>query len=259
MAAAAVLAVTALVGYYTIQGSTLSCSDPAGCPDFVIDVHRLAADREGTFDPPPRIETITFAPEDCDVVEGTVLAGERTLLRFTTTTVNKGKGAFIVPDPAVNPGSFLEWAECHGHYHMAGYSAYRLWTPVQYKEWQVLQRQRGSKVSSDELLAANPDLQPVAGHKQGFCVVDYEPYSTKGQVEPIDDYSGQVYAGCEFPYSGLSPGWADTYWPSVPGQWVDITGLPSGKYVMENEVNPGRVIEESNYRNNSVTIEVVIE
>lgn len=56
--------------------------------------------------------------------------------------------------------------------------------------------------------------------------------------------------------TGISVGWADIYDTSVPGQYIDVTGLPSGQYVLEVEVNPERTLVESDYSNNIVTVPV---
>lgn len=166
--------------------------------------------------------------------------------------MNKGRGPLVIPDFTLYPELF-EWSHCHLHYHFKNYMAYRLWSLGEWKEWQGLKR--GSKLSSEELIAAHPELHPAVARKQAFCIYDYEPYQG-GRVS--SDYTGQVYADCEYPYSGISPSWADTYYASVEGQWIDITGLPSGQYILENEVNSNRMFEESSYRNNSAAVEVVI-
>jgi lysyl oxidase len=49
----------------------------------------------------------------------------------------------------------------------------------------------------------------------------------------------------------LSPGWADIYLPNLEGQFIDITGVPAGRYVLVNRVNPLRLIRETDYTNNA--------
>lgn len=48
----------------------------------------------------------------------------------------------------------------------------------------------------------------------------------------------------------LSPGWADVYEENVDGQFIDVTGVPAGRYVLVNRVNPQRRLREANYDNN---------
>ena len=51
-------------------------------------------------------------------------------------------------------------------------------------------------------------------------------------------------------YQGISAGWADVYHRGLDCQWIDITGVPSGRYVLEVAINPAHVIQEHNYSNN---------
>lgn len=39
--------------------------------------------------------------------------------------------------------------------------------------------------------------------------------------------------------------------PALDGQWIDVTGLAPGYYVLEAEVNAERFFEESSYENNA--------
>ena len=217
--------------------ATVPCSDPRGCPDLVVDPK--------TMNPFP--ETTTFTDTDCAVVEGQVTAGTRKLLRFTSTTPNFGKGDLIVGAPSDHPEWFV-WAPCHGHYHFREYADYRLWTPSGYKAWQKLRRANLDALASD-LLAANPSIaaQMVEGHKQGFCVIDLVEYPRRSD-------SGKYYdCGSN---QGISVGWADEYGSYLEGQWIDVTDLPLGPYVLEDEVNAERLFDESSFRNNSAAVKV---
>lgn len=49
---------------------------------------------------------------------------------------------------------------------------------------------------------------------------------------------------------GISPGWADVYEPQREGQFVDVTGVPAGRYAVVNRTNPGRAIRETSYVDN---------
>jgi hypothetical protein len=48
----------------------------------------------------------------------------------------------------------------------------------------------------------------------------------------------------------ISPGWADVYKPNLEGQFIDVTGVPAGRYVLVNRVNPDRRLREVSYDNN---------
>jgi hypothetical protein len=99
----------------------------------------------------------------------------------------------------------------------------------------------------------------VSGHKQGFCVIDVYPSNLPCNY-PLDP---PKYDFCEEtrrrPASqGLSVCWNDEYYFGYDGQWVDITGLPAGEYVLENEVNAERFFVEADYSNNAASVQVTI-
>lgn len=222
-----------------VEEGQVPCADERGCPDLVVDASRLLV---GT------LETRAFAPDHCAVQEGSTQAGERRLLRFTFTSVNVGDGDLRIGLPSQHP-EWFEWGACHGHYHFRRYAEYRLWTPEGYREWQDLRQAHPDDKPAD-LLAAHPDVaaQMVAGHKQGFCAMDVWPYA------PVDP---QKYLGC-FTVQGISRGWADEYGFQLDGQWIDVTGLPAGPYVLEAEANPGRLYRELDYSNNSGAVLVAV-
>lgn len=194
----------------------------------------------------PSVHTKEFKPNDCQVAEGTTQPGTRTVLRFTYTTPNLGDGDLIVGRPEDHP-EWFEYGECHGHYHFQEYADYRLWTPAQFAQYKAF-RDANPDLTAAEALALNPHLAPIVGEKRGFCVIDIWPYLQKPGVPK--------YFVCEL--QGISVGWADEYGDWLDGQFIDITGVASGDYVLEAEVNAERVFKESNYRNNwsyrSVTI-----
>src|SRR5689334_22626421 len=70
-----------------------------------------------------------FLPGDCAIDEGCVNGtGTRQLLRFKTSTVNRGAGDLIVgkpPPPGMSDKKF-EWSACHKHHHFKGYARYDL-------------------------------------------------------------------------------------------------------------------------------------
>src|SRR6266571_4710500 len=72
----------------------------------------------------PHIVMITFASNDCTVLEGCVPAGTRRLLAFDTQTRNIGAADLILGNPATN--SLFVFDPCHNHYHYIGFAEYRL-------------------------------------------------------------------------------------------------------------------------------------
>jgi hypothetical protein len=218
------------------------CSDPRGCPDLVVDPNILA---ESVY-----LENRNFRESDCSVIEGEVLSGRRRLIRFSTEIVNLGPGSLRIGDPFAHP-EWFELQTCHGHPHLEDYADYRLWTVDGYAQWQAL-KGANSRSCSVDLLAAHPEVasQLVGRRKQGFCVVDTGlplipcPYPPD---QPVDNHCSN---------QGLDVCWADQYWAQLDGQWIDVTGLAAGSYILEVEANSTRLIEEADYANNAVAIPV---
>lgn len=221
----------------------ISCSDPRGCPDLTVLAETLSE---------MRIQTQRFASTDCAVVEGSAVAGRRKLLRFTTTFPNWGPGDLIVGAPSAHPELF-EVSSCHHHYHFKEYADYRLWTSAGYAAWRALRNSADPSVLSRTLLDSRPDIksQMTAGAKRGFCMIDIIPM-------PGTDPSTARYTSCGS-NQGISVGWADEYHQGLDGQWIDITDVPRGNYVLEVEVNAERMLPEVSYSNNASSVSVRIK
>ena len=195
-----------------------------------------------------KIETRTFSSTDCAVVEGETQAGTRTLLRFPAGFPNLGPGDLIIGNPLDHPELF-DFVTCHGHPHFKEYADYRLWTLSGWSDWDALRAANPGALARD-LLEAHPELasQMVAGAKQGFCSIDVYRYATRERA---------TYTSCIY-NQGISVGWGDLYGPSLDGQWVDITNLAPGKYMLEVEVNAEQLFEEEDYSNNRGATAVTI-
>ena len=159
-----------------------------------------------------RREKRTFSSTDCAVVEGEVGAGQRRLLRFTAGFPNVGPGDLIIGNPFDHP-ELYDFTTCHGHPHFKEYADYRLWTTQGYSDWRALRDGNPDAVPS-EILGARPDLaaQMMAGRKEGFCAIDFTPYSsTAGPAK---------YTSCST-NQGISAGWEDVYSLRLDGQWIE--------------------------------------
>jgi len=152
-----------------------------------------------------------FSAGDCELVEGSVGGtGYRRLLRFDTVLINSGNGDLKVGDPAdpANPyHPVFEFSPCHQHIHITGFSNYQL-------------------LNLDGTVAAQ-------GHKQAFCLEDLLKYSN-------DNRSNGYTCGDQ----GITSGWADWYSKQLSGQWIDITGVPEGDYIVRVEINAAGTFSE---------------
>lgn len=89
------------------------------------------------------------------------------------------------------------------------------------------------------------------GPKVAYCLRDLE--KTRPSLEHTP--KREVYPACSTNRSrkavtlGTSVGWSDTYPPSYPEQWIDVTGL-RGCFAYVHTADPGNAIWESDESNN---------
>ncbi|CAG5896501.1 unnamed protein product [Menidia menidia] len=142
----------------------------------------------------------------------------RVLLRFPQKVKNQGTSDFL----PVKPRYQWDWHSCHQHYHsMDAFSNYDLLDVV-----------TGRKVAE--------------GHKASFCLED----------TGCDPGFRRRYA-CTTHTQGLSPGCHDTYAANIDCQWIDITDVPPGNYILKVTVNPNFHVQESDFSNNVVRCEIM--
>ncbi len=194
------------------------CAPGAPCADLTVDRDDLLASI--------LVDTRTFLPTDCAVVEGCILTtGLRRLLHFDTGTQNVGTADVVVGDPTAN--ACFQWSACHQHYHFKGVGKYTLY------------QTDGTTVAA-------------VGHKQGFCLEDVEPIPslTPPPATPANPFTCQN--------QGLSVGWEDIYPNDIDCQWIDITGVAAGSYILSVVINSEEYLPESNYDNNEARVPVTI-
>jgi len=155
-----------------------------------------------------------FNAGDCELVEGSVGGtGYRRILRFDIVLINSGDGDLKVGSPTDpnNPyASWFEYSPCHRHYHIRGFSNYQL-------------------LNLDGSIAAQ-------GHKQAFCLEDLLKYGDNKS-------NGYVCAN-----QGITSGWGDWYFKQLSGQWIDITGVAEGDYIVHAQINAAGTFDEGENR-----------
>ncbi|XP_054667748.1 lysyl oxidase homolog 1-like isoform X1 [Grus americana] len=92
-----------------------------------------------------------------------------------------------------------------------------------------------------DLLDATTGRKVAEGHKASFCLED-----------TTCDFGNLKRYACTAHAQGLSPGCYDTYNADIDCQWIDITDVQPGNYVLKVQVNPKYIVLESDFTNNVV-------
>ena len=125
--------------------------------------------------------------------------------------------------------------ETHEHWHLLGFEVY-------------------------ELRAAGEGTLVRPSEKTGFCLGDrYETEKgerVEGKPERAvwTDECGRDQPGLLTLRQGISPGYGDDYDPGLEDQFVDVTNVPPGRYLLVHRTNPERSIEEASYENNAASV-----
>ena len=194
------------------------CAPGVPCADLAVDREDLL----GSI----IIESQDFTPTSCALVEGCITqTGTRRLLRFDTGTENIGNADLVVGDPTEN--ACFTWSQCHQHYHFKGVGKYTLY------------KTDGTTVAA-------------VGHKQGFCLEDIIPIPSLNPP-PADPAMPFTCTN-----QGLHVGWEDVYPNDIDCQWIDITDVAAGNYILSVIVDANEYLPESNYANNEARVPVTI-
>jgi Lysyl oxidase/S-layer homology domain len=183
----------------------------------------------------------------------------RRMLRFTGMIVNIGAGPFelqgvrsstsepmtmhqIVYEGASSTGPIAQQyatgavaqyaGDGHNHWHVNEIARYDLWG--------------GPNVSR--------------GSKIGFCFLDSDPHDLGLPGAPPSRYYLGSWCSTD-PNAlsnrmGISIGWGDLYAWNVTWQWIDITDLPAGVYVVRAMADPYQFFAETNDQNQCDSVQI---
>lgn len=186
-----------------------------GLPDLVPDPNYVQA---STYVQRAHLYSLRCAAEE-KCLASTAYAPEatdydvRVLLRFPQRVKNQGTADFL-PN---RPRHTWEWHSCHQHYHSMD----------EFSHYDLLDAATGKKVAE--------------GHKASFCLED-----------STCDFGNLKRYACTSHTQGLSPGCYDTYNADIDCQWIDITDVQPGNYILKVHVNPKYIVLESDFTNNVV-------
>lgn len=189
--------------------------------------------------------------------------GRRTLLTFSGAAENHGVGPLVIDArrPNLSTGSMtarqIVWhangvheivptqvgtvkyvhSRDHNHWHLLNFMSYRLTT------------QSGARIGRD--------------HKTGYCLGDrYRIPGASFPAEPqypvYTSHCGKSRPGRLSIAEGISVGFGDIYPEFLEGQFIDITDVPTGNYVLVMRVNPTHKILDEHPDNDVSSVNVRI-
>jgi hypothetical protein len=207
--------------------------------------------------------------------------GAHTCLRFDQVFANVGQGdmevRFAIPNTssATTYKAFqrVYWSDrrdhfedrevgsvvfhpTHEHYHLTSLGLSRLWSVDE----------SGGRAGRAPIAQTSrkDDLRVRfvrSGQKVSFCMVDTEidRWGQKGVgprkwrapdcLLPVSKDEANNYFA-----QGVTKGWRDVYEWYLPHQYIEVTGVPDGIFILETMADPENQIEEENKANNCVSI-----
>ena len=181
----------------------------------------------------------------------------RKLLRFNSIIVNVGAGRFEARGsrPDTNTAQMRVTQRIYndaGGYRNRATPAKMYYAGDGHDHWHVRDLQQYN------LIRLYNGVKVRTGAKHGFCFYDNYEF---GATQPA--YYTRRGGACGERSDlrvkmGLSRGWGDKYRWSLPDQYIDITGLPSGRYRMRATADPSDWFSERNNTNNFTWVDIKI-
>lgn len=179
----------------------------------------------------------------------------RTVLRYSTTIVNVGAGAFELHASragttafdlsqrifdsggtyrdVLTPGSLVYGGDGHNHWHV-------------------------QDLETSELLALNGN-RAGTNTKRGFCFWDNIKYRLTLAGAPRSAFYDRTGCGTldsDTVSMGLSVGWGDEYAATLPDQFIDITNVPLGRYRLMVTADGQNLFAETDELNNVTWVDL---
>jgi hypothetical protein len=185
----------------------------------------------------------------------------RKLLRFSSIVVNVGAGPFELHGQRAAGASTMttqqrifDSADSTGGYRDVPTPAIMYFGGDGHNHWHV------RDLEDFELTRLDNGTLVGTGAKHGFCFFDSSRYGS-GDPAFYTQQDGACGGGTSATQTmmGLSVGWGDIYQFSLPDQYIDITGLTSGRYRLRATADADNWFLESDNANNFSWIDVQLK
>ena len=220
----------------------------------------VAASPAGAQDPTPLLPDLDQAlPGPPKVVTRRSAGKRRFRIAFASAVDNVGNGPLIVrgarPNRSMRGMSAAQLITFSNETQQARpeIGTLRYVVNSDHAHWHLLNFSHSDLRRASDFRRVRPD------HKTGFCLGDRYTNGSSTAVAaegPIgaDDFDpdcGREEPNALSVIEGISPGFGDDYHAGLEGQYVDVTRIRPGRYLLVHRVNVGRPLEESNYANNA--------
>jgi hypothetical protein len=234
----------------------------------------LAATQVEAGQPDLAPDLVTLAIQQDDLA--LVVEGQRTVLRFSNEIGNRANGPLEIFPSAQSSdcdangdfandrdayqriftdsngsGAFERDADGVASEQLVGCMHYH---PA-HNHWHVL------NIADYDLLYEPTGETVVHRRKVGYCLTDARlafpsPVTPQASTYPINPPG---VTGCQSATTqGISSGWADAYVLQLPGQDLDVTGLPRGHYCLTSRTDPTNAITELDDANNVRRVHIAL-
>jgi len=184
-------------------------------------------------------------------------AGKRWRLGFASASSNLGAGPLIVQGRrrpgATTMKTVQEIRRIDGSTReVRGAGQLRYVVSPDHEHWHFVPFMRY------ELRRASGAGPVLRDRKTGFCLGDRYDTNRALPGKP-ENHAFVSRCGLRSPgrlgmREGISVGYGDDYNPTLEGQYVDVTGVPAGRYVLVHRVNETGALQESRTDNNASSL-----
>jgi hypothetical protein len=199
-----------------------------------------------------------LAPTDLVLTRAGTDAKPQYRLGFTSAVSNVGDGPLIIngtrgPDTQTMVADQVVRERGGTEHVVKGVGRLRYVVSPDHRHWHLLRFDRY------ELRRAGAGKALVRDRKTGFCLGDRyldqrRPYRHAAKRARYTSRCGLDHPEFLGITEGISVGYGDNYAANLEGQYLPVTGLPSGRYVLVHRANAGRELRELDYTNNAASL-----